>query len=122
MGLVTTTDGKPVTIYRKDKTTSSGKTFATYSIAVSSKDKDGNWTNGYLDCAFKKDVELNNKAKINITNSFYTVNEHNGKKYLKLFIMAFDVVEQGEVPPQAPSNDDSFMNIPDGIDAELPFE
>ena len=122
MGLKVTTDGKPVTIYRKDKTTSSGKTFATYSIAVSSKDKDGNWTNGYLDCAFKKDVELNNKAKINITNSFYTVNEYNGKKYLKLFIMAFEVVEQGEVQPQSPSNDDGFMNIPDGLDAELPFE
>lgn len=29
--------------------------------------------------------------------------------------------EEPQIPPRAPENDDGFMNIPDGIDEELPF-
>ncbi|MBO5921944.1 MAG: hypothetical protein J6Q48_06105 [Bacteroidaceae bacterium] len=117
MGLKVTTDGKPVTVYRKEKDTQNGGKFTTYSIGISSKDKDGNWVNGYLDAQFKKGVEVAHKAKINISNSFYTVNEYNGKKYTKIFVMDFEVVDPGEVQ----SNDTGFMNIPDGLDEELPF-
>lgn len=122
MGLKVLTDGKPVTVYRKDRTTQSGSTFTTYTLGISSKDKDGNWVNGYIDCQFKKGVNLYNKAKIDITNSFFTVSDYQGKKYNKLFVMEFSVVDSGEVPQEAvtPGNDD-FLNIPDGIDEELPF-
>lgn len=118
MSLRVTTDGKPVTVYANEKTTQNGGKFTTYSIGVSSKDKDGNWINGFLDCQFKKGVEVAHKSKIEISNSFYTVNEYNGKKYLKLFIMDFNVVDG---PSTAPVDMDSFMNIPDGISDELPF-
>lgn len=123
MGLKVLTDGKPVTVYRKDRQTQNGGTFTTYTLGISSKDKDGNWVNGYLDCQFKKGVELYNKAKIEITNSFFTVSDYQGKKYNKLFIMEFTVVEQGEgvQTPVAPANDD-FMRIADGFDdEEMPF-
>ena len=43
MGLKISTDGKPVTVYRQDKTTQSGATYQQYSLGVASKDKDGNW-------------------------------------------------------------------------------
>ena len=122
MGLTVTTDGKAVTVYRKDRDTQSGGKFTTYSIGIASKDKEGNWVNGFIDCQFKKGVELNNKAKIEIANSFYSVSEYNGKKYTKLFILDFTVVEQGEVPLLAPTpSTEDFMTIPDNIDAELPF-
>lgn len=123
MGLKVTTDGRAVTVYANEKTTQNGGKFTTYSIGVASKDKDGNWVNGFLDCQFKKGVEIANKTKIEISNSFYTVNEYNGKKYLKLFILDFAVTEQGEVPQPAPApSDDGFMNIPDGLeDGGLPF-
>ena len=59
MGLVVKTDGKPVTVYRQDKTANSGTTYQQYSLGVSSKDKDGNWVNGFIDCQFKKGVAQN---------------------------------------------------------------
>lgn len=123
MGLKVTTDGKAVTVYVKEKQTQNGGTFKTYSIAVASKYKDGNWINGYLDCQFKKaDADkISNKCKINITNSFYTVNEYNGNKYLKLFVLDFDVAEQGEVKPVVALDADGFMNIPDGLEDDMPF-
>lgn len=120
MGLKVITDGKPVTVYVKDKQTQNGGTFKSYSVAIASKDRDGNWVNGYLDCQFKKGVEIFNKAKINITNSFYTVSEYQGKKYLKLFVLEFDVVEEGE-KPQTVSGGEEWMNVPDLADEDFPF-
>lgn len=121
MGLKITTEQSPVMVFVNERQTQNGS-FKMYSIGVSSKDKDGNWVNGFIDCQFKKGVELNNKAKIEISNSFYTVNEYNGKKYTKLFILDFTVVEDGEVsqPAPAPNGDMGFMNIDTDMDS-LPF-
>ena len=121
MALKVVTDNKPVTVYRQDKTSSNGVAYTQYSLGVSSKDKDGNWVNGFLDCQFKKGTDIPNKAKIEITNSFYTVSEYNGKKFLKLFVLDFNIVEGG-APAPVPSGD-GFMNIPDGLDDSegLPF-
>lgn len=121
MGLKTVTDGKAVTVYRKDRDTQNGGKFTTYCIGIASKDKEGNWVNGFIDCQFKKGVEVNNKAKIEITNSFYTVSEYNGKKYTKLFILDFTVTEDGEVPVSQEEIDMSFMTIPDEVSDMLPF-
>lgn len=121
MGLKIITDDRgPVTVFRQDKTSSAGNPYQQYSLGVSSKDKDGNWINGFINCQFKKDVEVANKAKIKINNAFYNVTESNGTKYYKVFIMDFDVVEQGEgQPPKAP--DTSFMEIPSDM-GDLPFK
>ena len=116
MGLKLVSDDKgPVKVFRKDKEYAGG-TFATYSVGVSSKDKDGNWVNGYLDVQFKKGVELGNKAEIKVINSFPTVREYNGKKYVSWFILDFEEVSQGEAPSSA---DMGFANIP--FDEQLPF-
>ena len=120
MGLVVKTDWKPVTVYRQDKTANSGATYQQYSLGVSSKDKDGNWVNGFLDCQFKKGIDIPNKSKINIKNAFYTVSEYNGKKYYKIFVMEYEMEEAGKSPVQV--DEAGFMNL-DGIDIEeLPFE
>ena len=122
MGVRLLTDDKPVIIFRKDKQTSNGGKFATYCMGISSKDKDGNWVNGFLDVVFKIGVEVNNKAKINIKNAFPTVSKYNEKTYIKWMILEFDVVDNGEVPQQAPTPSENWMNIPDGIDNSLPFD
>ena len=121
MGVRLLTDDKSVIIFRKDKQTSNGGKFSTYCMGISSKDKDGNWVNGFLDVVFKKGVEVNNKAKINIKNAFPTVSKYNDKTYIKWMILEFDVVDNGEVPQPAPTPSDNWMNIPDGIDEKLPF-
>ena len=122
MGLQLVTDSKNVTVYRKDKQMQNGGTFATYCVKVSSKKQDDTWVSAFIDVVFRKGVEVNNKAVISIKNSFPTINEYNGKTYIKWMIMDFEIVESGELPQTAPTpSSDEFMNIPDGIEGELPF-
>lgn len=117
MGLKITTDERGIKIYRHEKEGRTGK-FYTYSTMVSSKDTDGNYINGFIDVVFKKGVEVNDKAVILVNNAFYIVNEYNGKTYPKLMITDFDVKEEGK---PSTSNNTDFMNIPDGMQEELPF-
>lgn len=123
MGLTVKSDDKGVKVIRKDRETKNGGKFATYSLMVSSKDMDGNWVNGFIDCQFKKGVEIANKTKIQINNAFYVVNEYNGNKYTKIMILDYQVLEEGEqVTTQQPlGGAEEFMTIPMGIDDELPF-
>lgn len=99
MGLTVTAD--KVKVYRNDS-----RNFPTYSIGVSSKNKDGEWVMGFIECKFKKGVELQNKTEIKINNAFYVVEEYKEKKYVKLMITDFN------------TTDDSFMEVPDG---DTPF-
>lgn len=114
--ITVTTDDKGVKIYRKDRQTQNG-TFATYSMMISSKLQDGSWLNGFIDCRFKKGVEVANKSKIKINNAFYTCNEYNGKVYTKLIITDFDVLEGGEAPKENTTN---WLDV-DGTQEDLPF-
>lgn len=122
MGLKITTDDKGVKIYRKDRDTKNGGKFATYTMGVSSKTLDGTWLNGFVDCFFKKGVEVNNKAVIKINNAFPTVTEYNDKKYTKWMILDFEIIDEGEKVVEVSNQDiEEFLTIPEGIDEELPF-
>lgn len=124
MGLTVTTSkdkngqDSPVKVIAKER---NGYTF--YSLMVSSKDKNGEWVNGFIDCTFKKGVSVNNKAKIIIKDAFYTVSKYNDKTYTKLMIMDFSVVDEGEGAPVNTANQSLgyFMSIPEGIMEEMPF-
>jgi len=107
-------------IYKKERTGSNG-TWYTYCTKVSSKDKDDNWQSAFIDIAFKKGVEVNNKAKIKIKNAFPTLNTYNDKTSIRWMIMDFEVIDQGEVPQPQNTNTD-FMNIADEIDEDVPFQ
>lgn len=111
MGLKLTTDTKPVMIFRKD-IEYNGSTFPAYSIGVSSKDKDGNWVSSYLDCTFKKGVSVENKTKIFIKNAFPVSSQGKDKVFTKWMITDFEIEGQ--------TNND-FMNIPEGIQEEIPW-
>lgn len=124
MGLKIITDDRGVKIYRHEKTSAAGNPYVSYSMAVASKDKDGNWVNGFIDCTFKKGVEVNHKSVINIKNAFYTCSKYNDKVYVKVMITDFYVVDEGEKPVAQGGievDPDGFMAIPDGIPDELPF-
>lgn len=116
MALKIVTDGKAVTVFANEKEGQNGGKYTTYCIGVSSKDKDGNWVNGFIDCNFKKGCAPENKSKINISNAFYTVREYNGKKYTSLFVLDYTV--EGEAPQ---ANGTDFVNIADMVNEELPF-
>lgn len=71
MGMICKTDSKPVKVIRKDGTSSNGKPYTLYSIMCPFKVGE-EWKNVFIDCAFKKDVSVANKAKIEIKDSFMT--------------------------------------------------
>lgn len=126
MGLKIITEQTPVTVYVNERQTQNG-TFKTYSIGVSSKDKDGNWVNGFLPCNFRKGTEIANKSKISISNSFPTVRKYTDKTgtertEIGIFVLDYEVVEGGQ-PQSAPaSNNNDWLNIPDNLDdSSLPF-
>ena len=126
MGLKIITEQTPVTVYVNERQAQNG-TFKTYSIGVSSKDKDGNWVNGFLPCNFRKGTEIANKSKINISNSFPTVRKYTDKTGIErteigIFVLDYEVVEGGQPQPTATSNDNDWLNIPDNLDdSSLPF-
>ena len=126
MGLKIITEQTPVTVYVNERQTQNG-TFKTYSIGVSSKDKDGNWVNGFLPCNFRKGTEIANKSKISISNSFPTVRKYTDKTgtertEIGIFVLDYEVVEGGQPQPTAASNDNDWLNIPDNLDdSSLPF-
>lgn len=115
MGLKIITDDRNIKVYRQDKTSSNGNTYARYSLMVSSKDGD-EWVNGFIDVVFPKGVDLENKTEIKIKEAFPMVSTYNGKTYIKWYIKEFEVVGAA----QAPQTDaDGFMNVPE--DEDLPF-
>ena len=120
MGLIVTTDKKPVTVVRKDGVSQNGKAYTMYSLMYSFKNASEEWKNVFVDCAFKKGTDLANKTKINITNAFMTGSEYNGNTKPKIFVLDYEVVE-GSQPAPAPSGDMDFMNIDADLDEGLPF-
>ena len=120
MGLTLKTDNKPVTVVRKDGVSQSGKAYTMYSLMYSFKNASEEWKNIFVDAQFRKGTDLANKTKINITNAFMTGSEYNGNTKPKIFVLDYEVVEGGNQPAPAPSND--FMDIPDNLeDNGLPF-
>ena len=122
MGLNIVTDEKPVTVVRKDGVSKAGNPYTLYSLMYSFKSGE-EWKNVFIDAQFKKGVDLANKTKITISNAFMTGNEFNGNSKPKVFVLDFKVVggnanANGSAP--APANDD-WMNIPDEIETEMPF-
>lgn len=107
------TSDKAEMIFRDDK-----GDYPRYSIGVSSKGPDGEWIKGYIPCKFKKGVELENMTKIKIKNAFYSVSK--GNKYNFVSVMITDFEREDQITEQ--KSKDNFMDIPDGIEEELPFK
>lgn len=116
-----TTDDKGITVYAKEKNGRNGA-YKTYSTKISAKDTSGNWTSCFVNLGFKKGVSLNNKAVIKIKNAFPTPSKWGESYVLKIFVMDFEILEEGEKPVETPDASADFMNIADGMNVDLPFE
>lgn len=82
------TNDYPVTIFRND--TQYG-TF--YKVGISKKDINGNYINGYKDCRFKKDVQLEDKTKIYIKKAWLDFYVKDKKTIDYIFISEFETLE-----------------------------
>jgi len=116
---------KPKTIFKYK--TKDGKEF--YSIGLSKKKQDGSYENGFISCRFKKDVQLENKTKIQIKSAWidFYVKDRITNPYI--FINEFEIVEQEEkAEPKEEVNEFSTLHAAtenqDTIqleDSDLPF-
>lgn len=106
----------PEMIFRKDV---SGYTH--YTIELSNKKQDGTYENGYINCRFKKDVELENQTKIIIKNGFISFYKTKNKDTVPLlFITDFEEVN-GNIVNNETTND-PYEEIGEIIkDEDLPF-
>lgn len=95
-----------VTVYRYD-----GQYGASYSIGLSKKKQDGNYEKGFIPVKFKKDIDLENKAQIYITNAWLTFNTKDKKTYPFIFINEFktleDSMQQGK--EEKPKEDNTHL-------------
>jgi len=114
MGLIISTDEKGVRVYASEKEGANGK-YMTYSLPVCKKDDKGKWDTVYLSCGFRKGVVVPHKSKIKFSNAFPTFNVYNGKKYNKIMILDYEILEEGE------TQGDGFVDMSNVKDEELPF-
>lgn len=112
---------KPKTIYKYK--TKDGKEF--YSIGLSKKKQDGSYENGFISCRFKKDVQLENKTKIQIKSAWldFYVKERITNPYI--FINEFEILEENKQEPVEDLHtttvyEDEKSDI-ELTDADLPF-
>ena len=87
-----------------------------YSTSIGKKNMEGKYDNGYIDVKFKKNVELENKTKINIKYAwltFYQTLDSFGKvtkTVWQIFVNEFEEVGNEEMS-------DSFQ----ALNSEIPF-
>ena len=118
MGLIVKTDEKGVKIFANEKKGPNGS-FTSYCVGINTKNISGDgWTSGYINCRFKKGIEVPNKTKIKINSAFFMATKSGGRTYTNLMITDFDVLEPGD---SAAGDADSFMKIPEGVDEDVPF-
>ena len=112
----------PVTIFRNDY---NGRTY--YRLGLSKKIQDGSYENGYIDCQFRKNVEILNKTKIRITDSWLTFylrhKELNNSKEFKetvpyIFINEFEYEDETDEYTEEVSIDNILSNEQEQIDID----
>lgn len=81
-------------VFRRDVQTANGGTFPVYSTSIGKKRQDGTWANKYINLGFRKGVELENMADIEINDGFLTLDEvtKDGvtNTYWKIMVMDFN--------------------------------
>lgn len=113
----------PVMVFRNDY---EGK--ALYSLGLSKKNQDNTYTNGYISCSFKKDVELENQTKIYIKKAWLDFYLKDKATIPYIFISEFvtlsNAMQQGkETLDELPKNYKSEYEEPEIVikDEDLPF-
>lgn len=86
-----------------------------YSIGLSKKNKEGGYDNGYMSARFRKDVELENKTRIKVKDSWLSFNTNEGKTFPFVFINDFEVLGTAKPKEEA----DPYKEFGDNIKTEV---
>ena len=114
---------RPIMIFRKDY-----DGYTIYNYSLTKKDKDGNYVKAYMQCKFRKNVEVSNKALINVQDAwqdFYSTKD--GRKIHCIFINDFTYCDSIEESNTKEISLDDILgeNNSEDIDIEkleLPFD
>lgn len=77
-------------VFRKDY---NGKPI--YTIGISKKDRNGTYINGYINCNFKKGIDIPNRTKIKINKAWLDFYKKDNLTIPTIFISEYDIVEEG---------------------------
>lgn len=91
-----------------------------YRLGLSKKDKDGNYVNGYLDCHFRKDAEVDTSKKIYIQDAWLDFYVKEKVTHPYVFINKFDYVED-VIKQEVNDPFAEFGNELELSDEDLPF-
>ena len=99
-----------------------------YNIGLSKKNKDGGYDNGYIQARFRKDVEIEDKTRIKVKESWLSFNKNENKTFPFVFINDFEILAEAK-----PKQEDPFKEMGEKVkteakldqieitDADLPF-
>lgn len=118
---------KPKTIYKY--TTKDGKEF--YSLGLSKKKQDGSYENGFINCRFKKDINLENKTRILIKKGWVDFYVKDRITYPFIFINEFEIIQDDKQESKQVEQANEFSAMKTATeykddevtltDADLPF-
>lgn len=112
--------GENQVIFRNEK---DGRVF--YNTSLSKKDVNGNWENGNIQIQFKKGVEVENKAKINIKNAWLTFyKSQDGKTVPYIFCNEFSAESEqsdSKIKFEEGHKDEKWDACDEISDDDLPF-
>lgn len=99
---------------------------AYYKIGLSRKDKDGNYINGYMNCKFPKDANIEDKTKIKIHDAWIDFYIKDKITYTYLFINKYEIVDDAksevkDIPTNAKTEYDDLDSGIQLEDDDLPF-
>lgn len=95
-----------------------------YSIGLSTKGKDGNYQNGYMNCRFRKDVKLENKTRIKLIDAWVDFYIKDKITYPYIFINKFETIEDEQIkdiPQNTKTEYDDLKSDVELEDSDLPF-
>ena len=93
-----------------------------YKLGISKKDQNGNYINGYLDCRFRKDVEVDTSKKIYIQDAWLDFYVKDKVTHNFLFVNKFEYVSDVVKNESAASDPfEDFGNEVALTDEDLPF-
>lgn len=89
-----------------------------YKIGISKKDQSGNYINGYINCGFRKDINLDNKTKIKIKKAWLDFYLKDKITVPSIFIYEFEIISQEQ------KKEDPFEEFSNEVvltELDLPF-
>lgn len=88
-----------------------------YNIGLSKKNKDGGYDSGYIQARFKKNIELENKTRIKVKESWLSFNKNENKTFPFVFINDFEIIGTTK-----PKEEDPYKEMGEKIKTEANFE